>query len=209
MAGGSAKPRRSFYLAGSRIVQPGAGLVALGYAALAVPFIRTVQDWRNPVAVPLSLVPPLQRGKPRALSVGRRREGRRAPGDGPGLPAPDRIRVAADAVVSLPPGERICDRLTANHVRDGRVFDGHLYVTTGRLVFVPWEAAVRRGALPFDIPLTDVRGADVAPRSSNWRDGSRRQRLRVTKTSGECELFVVWRPEKAAELVERALNGAA
>ena len=66
---------------------------------------------------------------------------------------------------------------------------------------------MRRGAVPFDIPLTDVRGADVAPRGANWRDGSRRQRLRVTKTSGDCELFVVWRPDKAAELVERVLHG--
>lgn len=189
-------------------MQPGAALASLGFAALAAPFIRgRLQDWRNTVAVPLSAVPPQQRGEPRALSAGRRREGRRAPGDSPEPQAPDRIRVAADAVVSLPASERICDRLTVNHVRDGRVFDGYLYVTTGRLVFVPWEAAVRRGAVPFDILLTDVRGADVAPRGASWRDGSRRQRLRVTKTSGDCELFVVWRPEKAAGLVEHVLHG--
>ncbi|HEX8009308.1 MAG TPA: hypothetical protein VF482_23100 [Trebonia sp.] len=62
-------------------------------------------------------------------------------------------------------------------------------------------------AKPFAVPLTEVSGADVAPRGTNFRDGSWRRRLRVTKSSGDVELFVVWRAQKAAGLIERVRQG--
>jgi hypothetical protein len=55
--------------------------------------------------------------------------------------------------------------------------------------------------------------ADVAEPGSTWRerwhDKSLRDRLRITRLSGEAELFVVWRPHKAADLVEHARQGIA
>jgi hypothetical protein len=114
---------------------------------------------------------------------------------------------AGERAVSLLPDEQVSARLQTNHIRDGRPFDGYLYVTTQRLVFVPWPAGEARGATPFGIPLAEVSGADVAPRGANWRDGSWRRRLRVTRSSGDAELFVVWRARKAAELIERVRQG--
>lgn len=105
----------------------------------------------------------------------------------------------------------MCGSLLATHVRDLKPYDGHLYVTTERLVWVPWQSAVTRGAVPFVIPLPEVHAADVAERGSTrgerWRDKSLRRRLRVTKLSGQDELFVVWRPQEAADLVNRARQG--
>ena len=95
-----------------------------------------------------------------------------------------------EAVVSLLAGERVSARLMANHIRDGRSFDGYLFITTQRLLHVPLPAAKARGAAPLSIPLAQVAGADVAPRGTNWRDGSWRRRLRVTRSSGDAELFV-------------------
>ena len=116
-------------------------------------------------------------------------------------------KAAGGAAVSLPAGERVSARLMANYIRDGRSFDGYLFVTTQRLLHLPLPAAKARGAAPFSIPLADVVGADVAPRGTNWRDGSWRRRLRVTTSSGNAELFVVWRAQKAAELIARACQG--
>jgi len=115
---------------------------------------------------------------------------------------------AGGRAVSLFPGEQVRDRLVANHVREGRVYEGFLFVTTQRLAFAPWPAAEKRGARPFVIPYTEVSGVDVAPRGTGWRDGSRRHRLQVTRSSGDAELFVVTRPEKAVDLIERARCGA-
>src|ERR1019366_1006586 len=84
--------------------------------------------------------------------------------------------------VSLLPHERVAARLTGNHIRDGKAYEGYLYVTSKRLVYVPWSAAQFRGAVPFDISLAEVTGADTAPGGTNWRDGSWRRRLRVTKS---------------------------
>jgi hypothetical protein len=114
---------------------------------------------------------------------------------------------AGGAAVSLLAGERVSARLVANHIGDGRPFEGYLFVTTQRLVHVPWPAAEARGAAPLSIPLAEVAGADVAPRGTNWRDGSWRRRLRVTRSSGDVELFVVWHARKAAELIARACQG--
>ncbi|HEV3380319.1 MAG TPA: hypothetical protein VG142_05005 [Trebonia sp.] len=112
-----------------------------------------------------------------------------------------------ERAIPLLSGERVMERLLCNHVRAGRAYDGYLYVTTQRLAYVPWPAGEVRGAKPFSIPLAEVSGADVAPRGANFRDGSWRRRLRVTKSSGEVELFVVWRAQKAAELIERVRQG--
>lgn len=116
--------------------------------------------------------------------------------------------VPGEQSVSMLPGERVSARLVANHIRDGRAFEGYLYVTSLRLVHVPWSASVYRGAWTFDIPLAEVAGADMCPRGSNWRDGSWRRRLRITRSSGDTELFVVWRVRHAVELVERARREA-
>ncbi|MGH3174362.1 MAG: hypothetical protein ACRDPF_10940, partial [Streptosporangiaceae bacterium] len=76
------------------------------------------------------------------------------------------------------------------------------------------RSALPSGELhPFDIPLPEVRVADVAARGPTWRerwhDKSLRDRLRITRLSGEAELFVVWHPQKAADLVEQARQGIA
>jgi hypothetical protein len=91
---------------------------------------------------------------------------------------------------------------------DGRGYEGHLYVTTQRIIHRPWPAAMARGARAFAIPLAEVTAADVAPRGTGWRDGSVRRRLRITTKSGYTELFVVWRPGKSAELIERMRKAA-
>ncbi len=110
--------------------------------------------------------------------------------------------------ISLLPHECISARLAANHVRNGKADDGYLYLTSQRLVHIPWPVAQRRGAVPLVIPLTEVTAADASPRSSNWRDGSWRPRLRITTSSGDAELFVVWRVNHAIGLVERARQEA-
>ena len=109
--------------------------------------------------------------------------------------------------ILLEAGERVAARYLTNHIRNGRPYDGCLYVTTQRLAYVPWPAAGTRGATPFSIPLAEVSGADVAPRGTNWRDGSWRRRLRVTRSSGDAELFVVWHARKTADLIEQARQG--
>jgi len=114
---------------------------------------------------------------------------------------------SGEATVSLLAGEQVSARLTANHIWNGRAFEGYLFITTQRLVHVPWLAAQTRGAAPFSIPLAEIAGVDVAPRGTNWRDGSWSRRLRVTRSSGDAELFVVWRARKAAELIARARRG--
>jgi hypothetical protein len=111
--------------------------------------------------------------------------------------------------VSLLARERVAGKVTGNHIRDGKAYDGALYVTSKRLVYVPWTSAQLRGAVPFAIPLTEVTGADRAPRGANWRDGSWWwPRLRITKSSGDTELFVLWRVRHAIALVERARQEA-
>ncbi len=111
--------------------------------------------------------------------------------------------------IPLLPGEHVVARLTANNVKSGRNgYEGYLFLTTLRLVHRPWPAAESRGAAPFYILWSDVAGADVAPRGRGWGDGSIRRRLRVTLTSGQAELFVVWRVRKSVELLERVRREA-
>ena len=109
--------------------------------------------------------------------------------------------------VSLLPDERVLAKLQCNHIQGGRSYEGSLYVTSQRLVYIPWPASETRGARHFEILLAEVSGVSVAPRGSNWRDGSWRRRLQVTRSPGAAELFVVWRPGKAAGLIERASHG--
>ena len=106
--------------------------------------------------------------------------------------------------VSLLPRERVVAKLMANHIQDGTGYEGYLYVTSKRLVHIPWSAARARGALSSAMSLTEVTGADTAPRGTNWRDGSWRRRLRITRSSGGTELFVVWRVRHAIGIVDRA-----
>lgn len=119
---------------------------------------------------------------------------------GPGIPG-----------ISLLPGERVVARLLANYVpaagRPG--YEGHLYVTSQRLLHVPLPSSRTRGAHSFAIPLAGVAGVDAAPRGTDWRDGSWRRRLRITMTAGDALLFVVWRVGKSVELVERVRHEAA
>jgi hypothetical protein len=111
--------------------------------------------------------------------------------------------------IPLLPGEHVAARLTANNVKSGRgCYEGYLFLTTLRLVHRPWPAAESRGAVPFYILWSDVAGADAAPRGRGWRDGSIRRRLRIALTSGEAELFVVWRVNKSVGLVERVRREA-
>ena len=119
------------------------------------------------------------------------------------------MEVPGERGISLLPDERVAARLVANHMGDGRGgHEGYLYVTSKRIIHRPWPAAVTRGARPFAIPLAEVTGADVAPRGTRWRDGSLRRRLRITRKSGDTELFVVWRAGKSVELVERMRKAA-
>lgn len=103
--------------------------------------------------------------------------------------------------VSLLPGEQKRERIVANHVQDGRAYEGNLHITSQRLIFAPWPASRARGGGPATVRLSEISEVDVAPRGSNRLDGSLRRRLRVTKSSGEIELFVVWRPQKAVDLI--------
>jgi hypothetical protein len=158
---------------------------------------------------PKFLVPPQRRGEPGSFASRRmQRKGRNARGSAVRQSSEAGTGVTAgEGVVSLLPGEQVSARLMANHHVKGRSFEGYLYVTTERIIFVPWAAAEIRGGVPFGFLLAEVTGADVAPRRANWRDGSCRQRLQVTRSSGEVELFVVWRARKAANLIERVRQG--
>lgn len=49
--------------------------------------------------------------------------------------------------VSLLPRERVVARLMANHIRDDTYYEGYLYVTSQRLVHIPWSAARARDPL--------------------------------------------------------------
>jgi hypothetical protein len=103
--------------------------------------------------------------------------------------------------------EQVIGRLVANHIQDGRAIEGRLYLTSQRLMFVPWPAGVARGGISCSIPWANFAGAGVAERGSGARDGSLRRRLRVTTVSGQAEFYVVWRPEKVARQIEDARPG--
>jgi len=115
--------------------------------------------------------------------------------------------VLASEDVELLPGEVLFARLPANGVQGGRAFGGRLHVTSRRLVFVPVSASQARGGSRSEIPLGEVPAVDVAPRGLGVSDASMRRRLRVTTRSGDVRYFVVWRPRKAAALIERARSG--
>jgi hypothetical protein len=181
----------------------GAQLVA-GVVALAALFAMA-----GCIAVALSiihfnrpkfLVPPQHRGELGALASRRRRR--------KGLPVSPLTEHRPDGDGQAPvlaTGERIVARFVTNHVQDGRgPTEGHMYVTSTRLVFVPVKASRVRGEKSLRVPLAQVSEVDVAPRVKNYPDGSLRRRLRVRTIAGDTELFVVWRPRKAARLVEQA-----
>jgi hypothetical protein len=115
-------------------------------------------------------------------------------------------RAGSDAVQR--PGETLYARFLANRVHDGRAFGGHVTVTSGRLIFEPVGASQANGSARCELPLAEVTGADVAPRGWSVRTGAWRRRLRVHTMAGDVELFVVWRPHKAADLVDRARQRA-
>lgn len=117
------------------------------------------------------------------------------------------VGVLASEDVELLPGEVLFARLPANGVQGGRAFGGRLHVTSRRLVFVPVSASQARGGSRSEIPLGEVPAVDVAPRGLGVSDASMRRRLRVTTRSGDVRYFVVWRPRKAAALIERARSG--
>jgi hypothetical protein len=142
---------------------------------------------------PKFLVPPRLRGEPGGLRG-------RAPTASSGQPE------MTEPPAWLRPGERVLSRIVANHVQRGRPMEGRLYMTSHRLMFVPWPASVARGGGSSSIPWPEVAGADVAERGSG--EVSTRRRLRVTKVSGQAELYVVWRPAKAVRLVEEARRGS-
>jgi hypothetical protein len=91
-----------------------------------------------------------------------------------------------------------------NRVQGERAYGGHVTVTSGRLVFEPVALSQARGGARWEVPLAQVTGADVAPRGWNARTAAWRHRLRVRTVTGDVEYFVVWRPRRAAGLVERA-----
>jgi hypothetical protein len=99
-------------------------------------------------------------------------------------------------------GEHVLARFVANHIEGGRPIEGRLYLTSQRLMFAPRGAGVVRGGKSSSIPWSAVAKSDVAERG--WGEVSTRRRLRVTRVSGEVELYVVWRPVKAARLVDAA-----
>jgi GRAM domain len=106
--------------------------------------------------------------------------------------------------VWLRPGERVLARMVANHIQGGRPMDGRLYLTSYRLMFVPDQAGVARGGRSAAIPWSDFAGADISERGSDDPGASVRRRLRVTKVSGQAELYVVWRPVKAVKMIDEA-----
>lgn len=77
------------------------------------------------------------------------------------------VKVPGERSVSLLSGERVSATWTANRIRDGRAYEGYLYVTSQRLVHVPWPASAFRGAEPFGMPLAEVAGADMSSRGSS------------------------------------------
>jgi hypothetical protein len=105
---------------------------------------------------------------------------------------------------ALQPGETLYARIGANHVQDGRAYGGHVTVTSNRLVFEPVALSQARGGARWEVPLTQVTSADVAPRGWNTRTGAWRHRLRVRTMTGDVEYFVVWRPRRAANQIEQA-----
>lgn len=143
---------------------------------------------------PKMLVPPQHRAAPGTLTRRRRtaiQNGRERMSEDPGQ------------TVSLLPGEQVRERIGANRLQDGRVYEGHLHITNQRLVFLPTPPSRARGLGPATVPFAEIAQVDVAPRGSKYLDGSVRHRLRVTKSSGEIEMFVVWRPNKAADLINQ------
>lgn len=107
---------------------------------------------------------------------------------------------------SLREGERVLASLVANHIQGGRPIDGRLYLTSQRLMFMPQGAGIVRGGKSSSIPWSAVATSDVAERG--WGEASTRRRLRVTRVSGEVELYVVWRPVKAARQVDEAQHSS-
>ena len=106
------------------------------------------------------------------------------------------------------PGEIRYARLLANRSQDGRSFGGRVTITNQRIAFVPVALSQVRDGRSREIGLTQVIGADVAPRDMNWREGAIRRRLRIRTQAGGVQYFVVWRPRRAARLINRLRDAA-
>jgi hypothetical protein len=91
----------------------------------------------------------------------------------------------------------------ANKSQDSRAFGGRLTITDQRITFVPVALSQTRGGRSWEIRLAQVVEADVAPRGIGMRDGALRRRLRIRTDAGEVEYFVVWRPRRAAKLINQ------
>jgi hypothetical protein len=97
----------------------------------------------------------------------------------------------------------------ANRSQDGRAFGGRVTITNQRITFAPVALSQARGGRSWEIGLTQVIGADVAPRGMNTREGAIRRRLRIRTHAGDVQYFVVWRPRRAARLINRLRDGTA
>jgi hypothetical protein len=105
--------------------------------------------------------------------------------------------------ISMLPGETLLESIRANRTQGGRAVGGHLYLTDRRLVFLPHRIDAATGGDQWEVSLSAVSLADVAPRGSNFFDGSMRRRLRLT-TADSTENFVVSNVGEVASRIEQA-----
>lgn len=185
-----------YLLAGWLVILPGSHTRAGRYAvdalagvgcALAIWFLATFSRGRRPhVMAPLSMRP--------------------ITGNRP-LPSPrEGDVVMTDSDLGLRAGENLVGSYFANHVQTPEQgYGGRLYITSERLVFIPFDSSAGRGGARYETELSQVTRADVAPRAWGARGGAWRRRLRVSTSVGDAQYFVVWLPRKLAATVNDLL----
>jgi hypothetical protein len=110
--------------------------------------------------------------------------------------------------MQLAAGEQLILRRRANRVEAGTARGGHVHLTNRRIVFEPHSVETSlTGAAFVELPLGDVVGADVAPRTWSRIDGGLRRRPRIQTRSGQPELFVVARPAEVVTELSDLTSG--
>jgi hypothetical protein len=103
--------------------------------------------------------------------------------------------------VEAEPEEQVVWSKLANRTQSAnRAVGGKLFLTDRRLVFCPhWIDAMFAGRT-WDVPLSAITRASVAPKGGGGLGGGMRDRLRIELAEGGEQLFVI---NALAEVVER------
>jgi hypothetical protein len=106
-------------------------------------------------------------------------------------------------MTELEPGETEVWRKRANRTQGWRALGGRIVLTDRRLLFEPHALDRNTGGRGLALPLAEIRGVSVAPRTWHPLNGGMRKRLAVETADGT-ELFVVNGVDEVARRVADA-----